>query len=194
MKQRMWAVDIEGNGAAPPEIIELAIVEMDELEVTGRFKHWRFRPKADITPVVSKIHGIRNKDVVDAPPIEDVIDDIIMWLDDAPIVGHNVRVELDMLSPVLPGWKPAAAYDTLKIARRLLPNETRHGLERLGHNLGLEEATLKLVNGGSAHSAPYDAAMSAILLKHMLSPFPAAERDIILIDADITRVQQGSLL
>lgn len=191
---RMWAVDVEGNGATPPEIVELGIVEMDGLRLTGRVKHWRFRPELEITPIVSRIHGITNEDVADAPPFDDVMDDILLWLEEAPIVGHNVRIELEALSKVLPGWKPAAAYDTLKVARRLLPYQEKFGLEPLGDALGLKDAASKAVGGGAAHSAPYDAAMSAILLERLLTPLSVTERDSVLMDADIINVRQGSLL
>lgn len=192
--KRMWAVDVEGNGAMPPEIIELGIVEMDGLRLTGRVKHWQFRPELEITPIVSRIHGITNEDVAYAPPFDDVVDDILLWLEEAPIVGHNVRVELESLSKALPGWKPAAAYDTLKVARRLLPNQEKFGLERLGEALGLKDAASKAVGGGAAHSAPYDAAMSAILLERLLSPLSVTERESVLMEADIISGRQGSLL
>ena len=192
--KRMWAVDVEGNGATPPEIIELGIVEMDDLRLTGKVMHWQFRPQHEITPIVSRIHGITNDDVADAPPFEDVVDDILLWLEDSPIVGHNVRVELEALTRVLPDWKPAAAYDSLKVARRMLPNEEKFGLERLGDVLGLKDAASQAVGGGVSHSAPYDAAMSALLLQHLLAPLSEAERDSILMDADITNSRQGTLL
>ena len=129
MNEIMWAVDVEGSGKSPPEIVELAIAEMKGLTLTGRRKHWRFKPKKGISPMASHIHGIWDEDVVDAPDIEDVADDVLMWLEDKAIVGHNVKVEVDILSQALEGWEPTAAYDTLKIARRLLPAEEKHGLE-----------------------------------------------------------------
>ncbi|MBP8231582.1 MAG: 3'-5' exonuclease [Rhizorhabdus sp.] len=193
MNQRMWAVDVEGNGGSPAEIVELAIVEMEGLQLTGRYKHWRFKPKGGITPIVSRIHGIWERDVADAPEIEDVIDDVFEWLEDAPIVGHNVRVELEIIGRAMEDWQPSAAFDTLRIARRLVPNEKKHGLEYLGNTLGLLDAAGAATGGGS-HSAPFDAALSAILLQHLLAPLSEAERQAVMEDADILRVQQGSLL
>jgi DNA polymerase III epsilon subunit-like protein len=114
-----------------PEIVELAIAEMEGLTPTGRSKHWRFKPKNGISPIAARIHGIWDEDVADAPELEDVVDDVLLWLEDKPIVGHNVKVEVDILSQALEGWEPAAAYDTLKIARRLLSAEEKHGLEHL---------------------------------------------------------------
>ena len=69
MNEIMWAVDVEGSGKSPPEIVELAIAEMKGLTLTGRRKHWRFKPKKGISPMASHIHGIWDEDVVDAPDI-----------------------------------------------------------------------------------------------------------------------------
>lgn len=189
---KMWAVDVEGNGASPPEIVELAIVEMDGLRLTGKHKHWRFKPKTPIAPAVSRIHGIWDRDVASEPEIEDVADDILLWLEELPIVGHNVRVELDALCRSLDGWQPAAAYDTLKVARRVLPNAEKYGLEHIGRTLGLDAVAANAV-GGTPHSAPYDAALSAILLGYLLTPLSEAQREAIMTEADIMRNQQASL-
>jgi DNA polymerase-3 subunit epsilon len=193
MTGRMWAVDVEGSGRTPPEIVELAIVEMDGLKLTHTRKHWRLHPKNGISSAVSRIHGIWEEDVRAEPEIEDIADDLMMWLDDLPIVGHNVRVELELLGRVLDDWKPAAAFDTLRVARRLLPNEEKHGLEHLGTVLGLEAAAAA-ATGGTAHSAPYDAVLSALLLIHLLGPLSDGERAQVLSEADVLRGAQGSLL
>lgn len=193
MTNHMWAVDVEGSGKMPPEIVELAIVEMDGLRLTGLRKHWRLHPKNGISPVASRIHGIWDSDVAAAPEIEDVADDVLTLLEDAPIVGHNVRVELELLGRALEGWRPTAAFDTLRVARRLLPNEEKHGLEYLGAALGLVAATAEAV-GGSAHSAPYDAVMSALLLARLLEPLSDVDRAVVLAEADVLRSAQGSLL
>lgn len=193
MSRRMWAIDVEGNGGSPPEIVELAIVEMEGFKLTGRHKHWRFKPKGGITPAVSRIHGIWEHDVADAPDIEDVVDDVLEWLEDTPVVGHNVRVELDIIGRAIDDWKPTAAIDTLRVARRLLPNEKKHGLEHLGTLLELNEAASR-ATGGAIHSAPFDAALSAILLDHLLAPLSDADRQAVLDDADILSKRQGLLL
>lgn len=191
--ERRWAVDLEGSGKSPPEIVELAIVEMDGLELTGFRKHWLFRPRNGISPIVSRIHGIWDETVADAPELEDVADDILEWLVDAPIVGHNVRIEIDMLKPVLADWQPVQAFDTLRLARRLLPGQPKHGLETLGEALGLAEQAREIV-GMSAHSAPYDAVLTALLFRHLVEPLEGDVRKQALDDADILRVSQASLL
>lgn len=194
MKDRNWAVDVEGSGSSPPEIVELAIAEMDGLELTGRTMQWRFKPKQPISPIVSRIHGIWDRDVADAPEIEDVADDLIEWLEDRPIVGHNVRTEHEILARSLDGWAPAKAIDTLRIARRLLPNEEKHGLERLGSLLNLNEAAAARSQGRGPHSALFDAVLAALLMRKLLTPLSEQAREMALLDADILRGQQDSFL
>lgn len=193
MGGRMWAVDVEGSGKSPPEIVELAIAEMEGLSLTGHRKHWRFRPRNGISPIASRIHGIWDRDVEDAPELEDVADDVMTWLEDQPIVGHNVRVELGSLTDVLQSWVPSAAYDTLKLARRVLPNEPKYGLEHLGSVLMLDAEAAR-ITGAHVHSAPYDAVLSALLLKQLLAPFDEPQRAALLAEADVRRGEQGSLL
>ncbi len=194
MNDRMWAVDIEGNGKTPPEIVEIAIVELRGLERTGLRRNWRLRPPSGISPMASRIHGIWERDVADAPDLEDVADDIMLWLEGAPIVGHNVRVELDVLGRAIEEWSPTAAYDTLKLARTLLPDAPKHGLEALGTQLGLD-AQAASETGGAAHSALYDATLTAILLKHLLQPLSAEEQRRRLVEIDLLAPSaQGQLI
>jgi hypothetical protein len=60
----------------------------------------------------------KTADVANAPSFEDIADDVLLWLDDARIVGHNVRVEVDIISRSISGWTPRAAIDPLKRDRR----------------------------------------------------------------------------
>ena len=189
MTERMCAIDIEGSGASPPEIVELAIAEMYGLELTGRRRHWHLKPQGGISPLASRIHGIRASDVSDAPTIGEIADDVLMWLKSSPIVGHNVSVDYTVLKRQLARWRPRAAIDTLWIARRLLPNEKRHGLATLGNILGLDVLAAEST-GGTAHSALYDATLSAQLLRHLLEPLSDGKRRAIMLSADILRERQ----
>ncbi len=89
-----WVVDVEGNGGSPPQIVEMAMVEVRNLQLTGKQLHWLIRPKEPIQPAVTRIHGLTDADVADAPTMEDIADDVLTWLNNTVIVGHNVRVEL----------------------------------------------------------------------------------------------------
>lgn len=190
---RYWVVDVEGNGGTPPEIIELAIVEIADLKLTGKQRHWLVRPARSIHPTVSRIHGLTDADVADAPSIADIIDDVLLWLDQASIIGHNVRVELDIISRSIPDWKPRAAIDTLKLAKALRPGLGSYGLEKLGVAFGHSEQAAQR-SGRDHHSALYDATLTALVFIDLLSAVPDTRRADILRDADVLDPRQAALL
>jgi DNA polymerase III epsilon subunit-like protein len=190
---RYWVIDVEGNGASPPEMIELAMIEVQDLRLTGRVHHWFIRPEQPIQPAVTRIHGITDADVANAPALEDIADDVMLWLDQASIVGHNVRIELDIISRSIPEWAPRAAIDTIALAKALQPGLKSYSLEKLGLELGLsQEATRR--SGRGHHSAIFDANLAALIFIHFLSGAPEARRAGLLKAADILNSRQTSLL
>jgi DNA polymerase III epsilon subunit-like protein len=188
-----WVVDVEGNGAMPPEIVELAMVEVNDFTLTGNSRHWFLRPDQPITPAVTRIHGITNADVANAPSMEDIADDLLLWLGQFPIAGHNVRVELDALSRAIPEWHPRQAIDTLKLAKILRPGLPSYGLEKLGQALGQAQEARRLC-GTTHHSALYDATLAGLLFVDLLSSLPVEPRAAALHACDILDRPQGALL
>ena len=92
-------LDIESTGAnrATDRIIDLAIIR---LEPDGRREEALFRvhPGVPIPPEVSKIHGIRDEDVKDAPPFAQVADAIAQMLAGCDLGGYNLlRFDIPML-------------------------------------------------------------------------------------------------
>lgn len=188
-----WIVDVEGNGANPPEIVELAMAEVKAMVPTGNRRHWLLHPNEPISPIVTRIHGITNEDVADAPTFDEIADDVLMWIEDAAIVGHNVKVDLEALKRMLPYWKPRAAIDTLKLAKAIKPGLQSYGLSKLSEALGITLNVEGDFRTGS-HSAPYDVALTAALFRELLSSVPEGIRSAVLGDADIVERQTDLLL
>lgn len=192
MGERLWVIDVEGNGGCPPEIIELAMVELSDLSITGLQRHWLIQPKHPITSIATRIHGLTNADLAGSPSMEDIADDVIMWIDNIPIVGHNVRVEVEILERSLLEWKAISAIDTIKLARAMRPGLASYGLVNVGSMLGLlEEAESR--TGARHHSALYDATLTALIFIKLMREVPGGRRAQILSNADILRSTQGSL-
>lgn len=188
-----WVVDVEGNGGSPPQIVEMAMLEVSNLRLTGKQLHWLIRPEEPIQPAVTRIHGLTDADVADAPTMEDIADDVMTWLDNAVIVGHNVRVELEILTRSLPDWRPEAAIDTLRLARALKPGLESYALGKLGTSLKVTAEAAKL-GGRGEHSALYDATLTALIFIDLVTAVPNPRRDAILNDANILDQRQGMLL
>ena len=153
-------VDVEGNGQQPPDLVELAAVPV-VAGVVGEPRTWLVRPDTPITPFARRIHGITNDQVAEAPPFADIRDDVLSALDAAALVGHNAHVDVAVLERKLGGdWQRPEIFDTLKLARRLLPDAD-------GYKLGALVKAFKLAEGLpeelTPHRATYDVLVTARL-------------------------------
>lgn len=191
--ERLWVVDVEGSGGSPPEIVELAMLQVERFALTQNQRHWFVQPAHGIQPTATRIHGLTDDDVIGAPSIEDIADDVVTWLERAPIVGHNVKIEVEILSRSIPDWAPLAAIDTLKLAKALKPGLASYSLANLGAEFGLAEQAAERT-GARHHSALYDATLTGLLLIYLVSPLPSDKRETALRDANILDPKQGSFL
>ncbi len=150
------AVDVEGNGRQPPDLVELAIVRIVGGEVRMPPIEWLVRPPKPITWHAMRVHGIANNDVQEQPSLEDIRGDVRGCLDANIIVGHRVSVDCGILQLSIPDWAPSATLDTWKLAKKAVPSLTSYALSALIEELGL----VSLLEG-RPHRAGYDALAAA---------------------------------
>lgn len=190
---KIFAIDVEGDGNSPPDLVDLAIAQIEDWATISGWRRWLFKPERRITRFATGIHHIRNKDVSDAPAFEECASNIRTLLDGATVIGHNVKVDIDVLCRKLPGWRPKRAIDTLRLAKRLLPGKASYSLQNLADEYGLAEG-LEQCCGSSAHTAAYDTLLAANLLFMLLKLKPSIERDHLLdLAAVIDEPKQGTL-
>jgi len=161
-------VDVEGNGQRPPDLVELAIVHVADGDI-GEPVSWLVKPDTPILWPARRVHGISNDDVADAAPFATIQADVLAHLGNAVIVGHNVGIDLDVLRRKLPDWRPSAVIDTLRLARRLLPDLGTHRLGALVEHLNLAAG---LPAGTRPHRADYDVLVTARLLNALATQDP----------------------
>ncbi|GAA2862657.1 exonuclease domain-containing protein [Nonomuraea rubra] len=176
---RYAVVDVEGNGQRPPDLVELAIVLIDDGEI-GEPLTWLVKPPSPITPLARRIHGISNEQVASAPLAAEYASEIGAILEDTIFVAHNAHVDLGVLTRELRGFQPAIVIDTLKLARRRLPGRPSYKLGFLAEELKL---TADMPTGSKPHRAAYDALVCARLLAHIAD---GAELADLLTDAKTT--------
>jgi exodeoxyribonuclease X len=152
-------VDVEGNGQQPPDLVELAAVPIIRGTI-GEVVSWLVKPDTPITRVAARIHGLTNKDVADAPAFAAVKDDVLTVLDADALVAHNAHVDVGVLRRKLGYWKTTEVFDTLKLARRLLPEQGGYRLGTLVEAFRLAEG---LPDGLTPHRATYDVLVTARL-------------------------------
>ncbi|MGH3936685.1 MAG: 3'-5' exonuclease [Pseudonocardiaceae bacterium] len=152
-------VDVEGNGQQSPDLVELAAVPIVG-GLIGEPMSWLVKPETPITPFARKIHGISNVDVADAPVFADVMAELLDILDADALVAHNAHVDVGVLQRKLGDWECPEVFDTLKLARRLVPAQGRFRLGDLVEAFTLAEG---LAEDLSPHRATYDALVAARL-------------------------------
>ena len=160
---RYAVVDVEGNGQQPPDLVELAVVPVVG-GVIGRPACWLVKPTRPISSMATRIHGLTNQDVADAPAFADIEAEVRQALDADVLVAHNAHVDTSVLCRHLGGWQCPEVFDTLRLARRLVPGQETY-------KLGALVATFALTEGLPAaltpHRATYDALVTARLFVHL---------------------------
>lgn len=156
-------VDVEGNGHQPPDLVELAAVPIVDGAV-GEPKSWLVKPDQPITYFARKIHGISNEQVADAPVFAYIEADVLKALDASALIAHNAHVDVGVLQRKLGDWECPEVFDTLKLARRLLPGRKTYKLGSLVEEFELDHG---LAGEDQPHRATYDAIVTARLFVHL---------------------------
>ena len=162
---RYAVIDVEGNGQQPPDLVELGTVSIVSGTI-GRPVTWLCKPERPITTIARRIHGIQNEMVAAAPSFSEVAADIRASLDGAVLIAHNAGVDTGVLRRKMPDFSPADVIDTLKLSRRLLPDQPSHRLGELARTLRLDR---DLPDGLHPHRAGYDVLVTARLFAYLAS-------------------------
>lgn len=160
---RYAVVDVEGNGQQPPDLVELAVVPIAG-GIIGRPACWLVKPTRPISPMATRIHGLTNQDVADAPAFADIEAEVRQALDADVLVAHNAHVDTSVLRRHLGGWQCPEVCDTLRLARRLVLGQESYKLGALVTTFALADG---LPPGLTPHRATYDALVTARLFVHL---------------------------
>lgn len=151
--------DVEGNGQQPPDLVELAVLPITDGTI-GEVVSWLVKPPQPIKYMATAVHGISGKDVAGSPAFADIERDVRQALLSRVLVAHNAHVDVSVLRRELRDWEPPEVFDTLKLARRLLPGQPTYKLSALVKALSLDEG---IPAGLQPHRAAYDVLVTARL-------------------------------
>jgi DNA polymerase III subunit epsilon len=138
--------DTETTGLDPKtgdRMVEIGCVEMIGRVETGRTFHAYFNPERDMPAEAERVHGLSAAFLATKPRFAETADELLAFLDDAPLVAHNAGFDMGFLNNELSlcGRAPidmARMIDTVAIARRKHPGAklsldalcTRYGIDR----------------------------------------------------------------
>ena len=91
-------IDLETTGLnyTTDKIIELSAVKYESGKVIDSFTKL-INPNKLLSPFIQDLTGIKNSDVSDKKSFLDISSDFISFIEDLPIIGHNVQFDLIFL-------------------------------------------------------------------------------------------------
>ncbi len=100
LKFCIFDLETTGGNHKTDKIIEIGLVKVENLEIT-KTKNFLIQPEMKIPDFIQKLTTITQSDVKLAPIIEDVIDEILEFMDDSILVAHNTSFDVPFLNSVL---------------------------------------------------------------------------------------------
>ena len=162
-------VDVETTGLDPTSggVVEVACLRVERGVVVDRFASL-VHPGRDIPACASAVHGIYDRDVFDAPPIEALRARLLMLTAGSAVVAHNARFDLGFL----PFLSARPVICSMRLALHLVDASTYRN-DALRQLLGITMPP----GHGPNHRALADAEVTAAVLAELLhryamGPFP----------------------
>jgi DNA polymerase III epsilon subunit family exonuclease len=172
--QTIVVVDVETTGlsaAYGDRVCEVGILRAQGDEILDTYQTL-VNPQRPISPGASRVNGLRDEDVCQAPLFAEIAGEALVRIDGAALLCHNAPFDLGFLDAEfsrlgLP-WGPASVIDTLEIARRYF-SYSSNSLPYLAARLGIETP--------EAHRALGDALTTFQVFRHFHRKLAGQEWD-----------------
>lgn len=175
MLEKYCVIDLEMTGlnAKHHKILEVAAVRVhgDSVENFSSL----IRRDAPLSEEITSLTGITNEMLKDAPDEDTVLRQFFAFIGEDVLVGQNVIFDYGFLKQAAVNYKlpfERNGIDTLKIARRVLPDLPSKNLEQL---CGYFHITI-----GNHHRALDDAVATCRLYQKMYEQYGEAHADIFV--------------
>src|SRR6184192_1450642 len=126
---REIVLDTETTGLDPlrgDRLVEIGCIEIFNRMPTGQTFHRYLNPERDMPAEAFAVHGLSAEFLKDKPRFAEIVDELIAFVGDAPLVAHNALFDLGFLNAELDRCKKELVardrlVDTLLLARRRHP-------------------------------------------------------------------------
>ena len=159
---REIVLDTETTGFDPAtgdRIVEIGCVELIDHLPTGRSFQAYLNPERLVPIETQKVHGLTDEFLADKPLFAHIVEDLLEFLGDAPLVIHNASFDMKFVNSELhrcgkPPLPYARAIDTIEIAKARIPG-ARYSLDELCRRFGID------LSVRTKHGALLDAELTA---------------------------------
>jgi DNA polymerase-3 subunit epsilon len=159
------AIDFETANQKRGSVIQIGIAKVIDGQVTKKSSHFITPPpgleRFDRHSVA--VHGLTARDVVGAATWPEILDRLIRFTGDLPLVAHSASVERSCIVQASEAHGIVAPkfryYCSLAQAKKVYPKEASHSLGKLTKSVGLPDF--------DHHDAGADAEASGVLVLEM---------------------------
>ena len=145
-----------GLSAYYNEVIELGILRVRNNVIVKRYDQL-VQPKIEIDPFITFLTGITNDMVKGMPRIAEVKEEVLDFIGDDIIVGHNTAFDIRFLNAGFQIELQNEYMDTMQFARKLYPELPHHRLTDMTEYLSLSSNTHRAEDDCVATKELYDA-------------------------------------
>ena len=139
--------DTETTGLDPSQgdrVVEIGCVELINRCETGRTFHAYFNPMRPMPSIAEQVHGLSDAFLADKPCFDERVEDLLDFLDDAPLIAHNAMFDFAFLNAELGGCgrlhlPHSRMIDTLAISKTRHPG-AKHSLDALCSRYGIDRS------------------------------------------------------
>lgn len=138
--------DLETTGLRPglDEIIEISAVKVENNQIVDTYDTL-VRPAIRIPASATRVNGITNQMVLDAPEIADALEGFVDFVETGTLVGHNIHsFDMNFIYDAAMEVFQEGIYndyiDTLYMAKSCLPQLKHHKLGDVSEYFGIDTA------------------------------------------------------
>ena len=143
LEEDVVVLDTETTGLSfkDCDLIEISAARMSGREVVGRFETF-VHPGGPIPAEITRLTGISNRDVADAPSPRDAVASLAEFVAGSPVLAHNATFDRTFIEAVPGGSAVSDVWiDTLSLSRIALPCLTTHRLADMAAAFGCASVT-----------------------------------------------------
>lgn len=185
------ALDVETTGLQPRQhrVIEIGLAQYErgrQIESYSQFVN----PERRLPEYINKLTGLVDSDLISAPKFSQIAADVVAFIGDNVLLGHNVGFDISFLNAELDRARLPKlnnrSIDTIPLSTRLLKRVRRPSLDKIAKELGLPPR--------NQHRALADAELAAEVALRLIA---IAQQDGIRFDdivAELARQKDRRLV
>lgn len=123
-------IDLETTGLSCKydEVLEIGLLKVRDNKIVDTYSQL-VNPQIKIDEFITDLTGITNEMVKDMPLIKDIKEQVLNFIGDDIIIGHNTSFDLNFIQYNFGIELPNKYMDTLQFSRKLFPDLKHHRLQ-----------------------------------------------------------------